>query len=78
LIQITTCYFGQAAGRHVVSNGGRMQSLVLLATITSVNAIWLAAGRSPWLYRIEADWRWVSMSIHRNGGLGHHPPDFLP
>src|SRR5215467_13219128 len=19
---------------------------------------WLAAGRSPWLYRIEADWRW--------------------
>jgi len=38
LIQITTCYFGHAAGRHVVSNGGRMQSLVLLAT-TSVNAI---------------------------------------
>jgi len=53
LIQITTRYFGQATGRHVVSNGGRMQSLVLLATITSVNAIWLAAGRSRWLYRVE-------------------------
>jgi hypothetical protein len=75
LIQITTCYFDQAAGRHVVSNGGRMQSLVLLATIT-FGQCHLAGCRAFSRGCIELRLTGDGMGIHRNGALGHHLPDF--